>query len=135
MKEIVWKCDPCTSRGEDSTATHVVPVTIGTGKERLLDLCDADYARLLQPVVEALKEFGYTDDVPAKPKRKTSAAVPAGSMETRTLSPYDEVGPYQCGLCPTQPKHGRSFSNHVRQVHNITMTAYRSEHGDPKLVA
>lgn len=134
MKEIVWKCDPCTSRGEDSTATHVVPVTIGTGKTQLLDLCDADYARLLEPVVNALQEFGYTDDVPAKPKRKVaSAAVPAGSMETRVVPPYD--GPFQCGLCPTQPVHRRSFSNHVRQVHNMTLTAYRSEHGDPKLVA
>lgn len=132
MKEIVWKCDPCTSRGEDSTATHVVPVTIGTGKTQLLDLCDADYARLLEPVVEALQEFGYTDDVPAKPKRKTVSAAVSAPTESSAL-PYD--GPFQCGLCPQQPKHRRSFSNHVRQVHNMTLVAYRSEHGDPKLVA
>lgn len=131
MKEIVWKCDPCASRGEDSTATHVVPVTIGTGKTQLLDLCDADYHRLLEPVVNALQEFGYTDE-PVKPKRKVSSAAVSAPTESSVL-PYD--GPFQCGLCPQQSKHRRSFSNHVRQVHNMTLVAYRSEHGDPKLVA
>lgn len=138
VKEIVWKCDPCTSRGEDSTATHVVPVTVGTGKSQNLDLCDADYTRLLQPVVNALLEFGYSDE-PAKPKRKSPtprvAADDDAPADEKTVPPYDRDGPFQCGLCTQQPKHRKSFSNHVRSVHKMTLTSYRSEYGDPVLVA
>jgi hypothetical protein len=138
VKEIVFKCDPCTSRGEDSTATHVVPVTIGTGKSQNLDLCDADYTQLLQPVVNALLEFGYSDE-PVKPKRKSPA--PRVEQPATDAAPapetgaYDREGPYQCRFCEQQPKHIKSLSNHLRQVHGTTLSAFRSEYGDPVLVA
>lgn len=121
VKEIVFKCDPCVDRGEDSTATHVVPVAIG-GQPKNLDLCIDDYTRLLQPVIDALEKYGYTDE-PTPKKRAKPGAVDQGA------------GPYQCKFCPQQPRHIKSFSNHLRQVHDMTLIDFRQQHGEPELVA
>lgn len=127
VKEIVFTCDPCAADGRHSPATHVgLMLAIGRRKPKMLDLCDSHNEQLIAPVIEALSSWGYTDDVPTPARRASPAAE----------SPYDsEVGPYQCGLCEQRPKHLKSFSNHVRQVHETTLTAYRAEHGDPQLVA
>lgn len=122
MKEIVWHCDLCLSKGQEVIADHVATaVVIGKAKERLIDLCDADYKLLVTPLVDALAEHGY-NDTPPKPKR--------------------DEGPFTCLVSECEAaakgrvwKNRRSFNGHVLEVHGIGMDDYREKYGNPVPVA
>ena len=75
MKELVFRCDICMARGQATVASRpATAVQIGSTAPLLIDLCQADYDELLDPVIQALAKYGYKDEPPKKTRKKTGTS-------------------------------------------------------------
>lgn len=75
MKELVFRCDICMARGENTVANRpATSVQIGSTAPLLIDLCQTDYDELLDPVIQALAKYGYKDEPPKKTRKRAAAS-------------------------------------------------------------
>lgn len=106
----VW-CDPCLANDIHEPAVPQDPrirFTLGT-KEWELDTCEVHFKELLQPVVDALQEFGIKVD--------GKAAAPRSKDDPRT-----------CLACGSELGNAGSFNAHVRQQHGLKIGEYRAQY-------
>lgn len=109
------RCDLCSR-----SATHVdVSIGIGLRRRRSLDLCDADYERLIRPVVDALEQHGYDPSRPTKPKTRQQR--------------HRAIGPYLCKAgCIAGPlKNRTTLQQHLIGLHDgMTLAEYVEQYGE-----
>lgn len=107
------RCDLCPN-----VATHhKVPVAVGDATRRqTLDLCEVDYKRLIQPLLDALAS--------ARPYPVT----PTTSRQWKGRA----LGPYYCkaGCASTPLKNLATFTRHLQVVHDMTRAEYIRRHGE-----
>lgn len=120
----ILRCDICS--GE---ATHLgFRLTSGEQRSdgsgfrprvpREIDLCDEDYDRLVQPLLDAMQEYGINVNKPAKERQRGWKRA---------------VGPYQCqvpGCRASKPlRTGETLAVHLRKQHQLTLDEYMEQYG------
>lgn len=119
----VW-CDLCLGEEHHQEADHTTHVALTAPgrviKPLSLDLCELHHKQLLGPVQDALDEYGAPVD---------------GTPKTRTPNTASLLVVGNCRVPGCSSNGGRgfkshaSFSAHVRQMHGMTIGAYRDQYG------
>jgi hypothetical protein len=109
---VLW-CD--ASHEVSEPATRAVIVTTEGSKPRRIDLCEQDYARLVDPLVPLLDEYGA--DPESAPARGNSRA--AATSRASSNGSTKQVGP-DPGPCPLCDGTYRWLSTHLTGAHGVT---------------
>jgi hypothetical protein len=122
-------CDLCPADDRRKAVRVNIPISIGGLQARTLDLCELHYKELLQPVLDALYEYGE--------KAAERVISPNGSGRRRNSNrtgKWREPGPFRCQVetCVSAPlKHLASFRIHVERLHKMGLPEYTERYGEP----
>lgn len=141
MKEIqvsTW-CDVCRQDEVYTPGESTPPISLSTsGKAKTLDLCEAHRKELIDPLASLLKAVGVAVErpEPSIPYSATRKAQAPSALVKLTPGPFECKVP-GCEAPLNPPNGGKGFKNlgslqsHLRLSHQMKLTAYRREYGDP----
>jgi hypothetical protein len=121
-REIVTWCDPCIGT-DQRTPGREVAITLGTGKPRVIAVCDAHEAEYVKPLEALLSEFGSPVD--GSPKGIAGSDAPRHLLDfqisgTRKGRTPEGERTSQCLWCPlTFASDGSGLLGHIEKVHGL----------------
>lgn len=131
----VW-CDLCSATELEADLEEsrtpgrtTLPIHLGVGKAKTLDLCEAHEKELLEPLREALAHSGVVTDTAATSGPRTATS---SSKASSSKARVGEDRPLHCRVpdCTLGPYgHVQSLRTHVRSYHGLTLTEMRTRYG------